>query len=150
MRPIKKILVATDFSPCAQSALDVAVELAAPLRASILLLHVYSVPTEVLPDGSVLNLDGLAIERIERSIDEQLCDERRRAQRAGVTIAVEHVDGQPADIILRRAAEEQVDLVVTGTHGRRGLKRLVLGSIAERVLRAAACPVIIVHDRGDA
>ncbi len=150
MRPIKKILVATDFSPCAQSALDVAVELAAPLRASILLLHVSSVPTEVLPDGSVLNLDGLAIERIERSIDEHLCDERRRAQRAGVTIAVEHADGQPADVILRRAAEEQVDLVVAGTHGRRGLKRLVLGSIAERVLRAAACPVIIVHDRGDA
>ena len=149
MRPIKRILVATDFSPCAQAALDVAMELAAPLHASVILLHVYAVPTEVLPDGSVLNLDGLAIERIERSIDEQLCDERRRAQRPGIPISVEHADGQPAEVIVRRAREEKVDLIVAGTHGRRGFRRLVLGSVAERVLRNAACPVIIVHDRGE-
>jgi nucleotide-binding universal stress UspA family protein len=149
MRPIKKILVATDFSPCARAALDAAVELAAPLQASILLLHVYAVPTEVLPDGSILSLDGLAVERIERALDDELCDERRRAQRRGVAIAVEHADGQPAEVILRRAAEEHIDLIVAGTHGRRGLKRLVLGSVAERVLRTASCPVLVVRERGE-
>ncbi len=146
MRSIKRILVATDFSPCARAALDTAVELAASLDASITLLHVYAAPTEVLPDGSVLSLDGLALERAERAIDEQLCDERRRAQRRGVVIAVESADGHAADVIVRRAAEERADLVVVGTHGRRGVPRLLLGSVAERVLRAAPCPVLIARE----
>ena len=147
MQPIRKILVATDFSLCARAALDAAVELGAALGASILLLHVHPLPTEVLPDGSILSLDGLALERIEHAIDDQLCDERRRAQRRGVDIAVEHDDGEPAEVIVRRARQEGCGLIVVGTHGRRGLARLVLGSVAERVLRSAACPVLVAHQR---
>jgi nucleotide-binding universal stress UspA family protein len=149
MQPIHRILVATDFSPCARAALDMAVDLAAAKHASILLLHVYELPTYALPDGSILNLDGMAIERIDRAVDEQLQAERQRVAKSGIAIAVERADGHPADTIARLALEKEIDLVVMGTHGRSGLKRLLLGSVAERVLRTASCPVLVVRERDE-
>jgi universal stress protein A len=147
MSGMKKILVATDFSSCARAALDHAIELASATHASLLLLHDYELPTYALPNGNIYSLDVVAQEQIERSIDEQLASERTHAVKRGVDAAVERATGHPADVILRHAAEQGIGLVVMGTHGRRGLKRLFLGSVAEHVLRAAPCPVLVVRER---
>jgi nucleotide-binding universal stress UspA family protein len=140
---MKRILVATDFSPCAKAALDQAVKIAAATGAQLTLMHTHSLPAYVLPDGTVFALDSVAAREIEKSIEGQLALER---QRAGVSMELLCVEGNPAESVLSQAAKGGFDLLVMGTHGRTGVRRLLLGSIAERVLRSAPCPMMVVRD----
>jgi nucleotide-binding universal stress UspA family protein len=145
---IKHILVATDFSSCARDALDLAVDLAQEKRATVTLLHVFRIPVYALPEGTILSMDAANIELIERSIDDELAAEQKRVARAGCVTTSERVEAaDTAHAIVERATKHGCDLIVMGTHGRGGVKRLVLGSVAERVLRSAPCPVLVVRER---
>lgn len=145
---IKHILVATDFSPCAREALDLAVELAQEKRAAVTLLHVFRLPIYVLPEGTVLSMDAANVELIERSIDDELAAEQKRVAGTGQVTTSERIEAAViAPAIVERAVKLGCDLIVMGTHGRGGVKRLVLGSVAERVLRSAPCPVLVVRER---
>src|SRR5579883_2517868 len=144
MKPIRRILVATDFSRCAQSALDLAIQLAAANKATIELFHVFTIPTWIGPAREVFAADGATIAGIERVVKEGLAKERARVESSGVRVTTAHAEGAPIpEVILGRAREVEADLLVMGTHGRSGVKRLLLGSVAERVLRAAPCPVLV-------
>jgi nucleotide-binding universal stress UspA family protein len=137
-KPIRTILHPTDFSPHSEGALRVARALAREHGARLVLVHV--VPMEramgVVPEV-LMDLD------IGR---EALRDVQNRIEAADLKFPVEaHLKrGEPAETILDAAREYQADLVVMGSHGRTGLGRLLLGSVAEQVLRGATCPVLTV------
>lgn len=123
---VREILIATDFSNEAEGALRVAVDYARRFGARLHLFHVF------FPD--------------EMDVTRLLAD---AAALAGpdVSVTIASAGGDPAEEILRYATLHAIDLVVVGTHGRSGVSRLLLGSVADRVLRGAACPVLAVPPR---
>jgi nucleotide-binding universal stress UspA family protein len=140
MAAFKKILVATDFGEAARHAGDVACELATKFGAGLTLLHVWTVPTPAYAESITLPLD-----RIQKAAEEAMDTEaaRLRAQFAELRTIV--VPGLAWRAIVKAAQEHGFDLIVIGTHGRRGVPRLFLGSVAEKVVRAAPVPVLTVH-----
>jgi nucleotide-binding universal stress UspA family protein len=141
MRVPQTILVATDFSAHAEAALDLAISLADKLGAKITLLNVIGVPT--LADVGV----AVASTMIDRVIAENSEALDLLARRAAVPIDTQIKIGDARDTIVETAQALGADLIVMGTHGRRGLGRLALGSIAESVVRIAPCPVLTVRER---
>ena len=138
-----RILVPMDFSPCARAALRYALGLAAPLDAKVEVLHAVAPPPYVPLDMAIW---GEAYDRLGSELSREmdaLLDELSETDRARITPRL--VDGIPYEQIL--AAAEQSDLVVMGTHGRTGVAHLLMGSVAERVVRRAPCPVITVPQR---
>ena len=138
-----KILCPTDFSPFSRRALEYAIALAQPLRAEITFLHVCLMPLPYVANDYVT--DWMPE---EPSLTIQLHAQLRRfaapAEAAGIRCEQLLREGDPADEILRAAASLDPDLIVMGSHGRRGLESWILGSHAERVLRTASCPVLTV------
>jgi universal stress protein A len=140
-----KILLPCDFSLCSEEAARHAMELATRLGGSVTMLHVYLVPIYPTIEGSALMLDRRAIEHGVRDMTAALEEMRHKHLRPGVPIDVRVVEGTPAEVICRLAADESYAFIVMGTHGRTGLGHLVLGSVAERVVRTAPCPVLTVR-----
>ncbi|MBI1727827.1 MAG: chaperonin GroEL [Candidatus Rokubacteria bacterium] len=140
-----KILHPTDFSESAVNAEAKAVELARALGGEVILLHVAGQP--MLYGESVIGMaDVVEFYRGQRTWAEQRLGERAAAIRAtGVAARVVVDEGVPASEILRRAEAEKADMIVMGTEGRTGLNRVLVGSVAERVVRLAACPVLTVR-----
>jgi len=147
---LRRILVPTDFSPCAEQALDWALYLATRSGANLHLLHAVVLfqedphdPAHHFPDLEDLHarLTAAAEEAMQAGLAQR--DTRHltvtRAQRRGVSAP---------GVILDYAAERAVDAIVVGTHGRTGLERLLLGSVAESVVRRAGCPVLTVPGEG--
>ncbi|MGN6104330.1 MAG: universal stress protein [Kofleriaceae bacterium] len=144
--PIRAILVPTDFSECASAALDEAVELAAPVGAIIHVLTVVPLPT-FMPLRSGIALDSEATELVQRAsrnaLDELVAARRDRAAFGPPRLEL----GDPRSLIESTARALEVDLIVIGSHGRRGLARYLLGSVAEDVLRSAPCSVLVVRSK---
>jgi nucleotide-binding universal stress UspA family protein len=120
---MQQILAATDFSDNAEAALAVAVQTARAQQAALHVLHVFT-PGEI----EVTQLLADAVANVAPDVP--------------VTVAA--TGGDPAQEILRYAARHPIDLIVLGTHGRTGVSRLLLGNVADRVLRGARCPVLVV------
>ena len=141
----KQILVPTDLSEGAEQALDYACELARTLGAQIHLLNVISIPALGVPElGLALTstmIDQLVVDN-QDAID-RLARTRCTAQLGRVLIRT----GDARDVINQTAAELGVDLIVMGTHGRRGISRALLGSVAETVVQSAPCAVLTVQLR---
>jgi nucleotide-binding universal stress UspA family protein len=142
----RQILVPIDFSDCSYEALRYALAFAAHFRAGVILLHVI----EVYPIDYVLGLEST----IEANgwLAEQA--QSRLVQSAKRCAGADHVQvsaivrfGRPFREITNAAKERQVDLIITGTHGFTGLRHLQLGSTAEKVVRYASCPVIVVREK---
>jgi nucleotide-binding universal stress UspA family protein len=133
---IEKILYPTDFSSYSNQAYFHAIALAEAHRASLTILFVYN------PDGTATPGSRGHEAEDRRYWREQLEQIRPTDPR----IAVRHVfvEGDPATEIVRYCRDANMDLVVMGTHGRTGLERLLLGSVAEKVLRDAPCSVLVV------
>ena len=135
------ILVPLDFSTDAEHALDYAIKLAQRFESRLLLHHVVYM---YLP-GSAEASFAAYMNYVRTDADEQLSGRRNRVEEARLT-ADTFVDvGLPAEKIVKLAREKQVDLIVMGTHGRTGLSHMLIGSVAERVVRFAPCPVMVVH-----
>jgi len=144
-----RILVPIDFSTGADEAAVVAAAMARQLGGSIELVHVYNPPSIMLPDGSTFApTPAQLVEASDHA--EHALDAARRAlvARVGDGVRVDSCTriGAAADEIVRLADSGKYDLVVMGTHGRTGIRRLVLGSVAEKVLRRASIPVLTVRD----
>jgi nucleotide-binding universal stress UspA family protein len=141
-----RILVPMDFSAPSDAALDYARAVAAQFGATLQLLHVADDPASALYSTDVF------VPEIERLRDEIVSGAHARLEARltasdvsdlGATVAV--VIGTPAGCIVEYAAGHGIDLIVMGTHGRGGVSYLLMGSVAERVVRTAACPVLTVH-----
>jgi nucleotide-binding universal stress UspA family protein len=146
MITLKTILVATDFSDSAEAALERACALATAFNASLHLLHVVTEPLNEAWSGfvppkcfmdTVERLQGEARQRLE-----QLAP-------PGTDVTVATTWGNASDQVLKYARTHDADLIVCGTHGRRGWDRIAMGSVAERVVRLASCPVLTVHAAND-
>lgn len=137
MFPIHTILHPTDFSEQADHAFRMACALARDHNARVVVAHVMPYPPVVYPEGMVL-----ATEDLRPKLTEML----KRVKPADAMVPVERLllEGDPTTAILDTAKEKGADLIVMGTHGWRGLTRLLMGSVAEGVLRGAACPVLTV------
>jgi|JI10StandDraft_1071094.scaffolds.fasta_scaffold29172_2 nucleotide-binding universal stress UspA family protein len=141
---LQRIMLATDFSPQARVALDYAAELSKRLEVPLLLLAAFQIPVYPLPEGIVVrSTDTIAQLLSQTSAD--LAAARQLAQDQGaVEVETIVVEGNPAVEIVRIAQERKTDLIVMGSHGRGGLSRAILGSVADKVMRTAHCPVMIV------
>ncbi len=140
---IRRILVPLDFSDQAPLVLDWAAHLAQQHASRVVLLHAYHLPVEFQQlEGAYLPPDFWSNVKVEaeQSLSRYAEDLERR------DIQVESVvhEGYPATVIVDEAASQPADLIVIGTHGLSGLKHLLLGSIAERVVQRAPCPVLTV------
>lgn len=145
MKPYTKILVPTDFSESAAEALLTAIDVAARYGASITLVHVFEPIVYPFPEAtgfsSILNLADVI-----RDIEALLEKAKQSAIAAGAKDVTAHqLQGHPPSEIADYAKAGGFDLIVMGTHGRRGLSHLMIGSVAERVVRFAPCAVLTVH-----
>jgi nucleotide-binding universal stress UspA family protein len=144
MIEIRRILCPIDFSDFSRRAFDHAVAIAGWYESTITLFHVYAgVPAAAYAPGTMLPPELLA----PADRDELLASMKCFAGVDGpssVPFEYEIAEGNPAAAILAKAAAMRSDLLVMGTHGRSGFERLVLGSVTEKVLRKAACPVLSV------
>jgi len=143
---IKNVLVATDFSEPSAVALDYGREVARTYGATLHVLHVvedlrWRYATDMAPAALVGIQEDVEASTASR-LDALLTDEDRRQLRAH---AVALTAIAPAEAIVQYATTEDVDVIVIGTHGRNGLAHLFMGSVAERVVRLAPCPVLTVR-----
>jgi nucleotide-binding universal stress UspA family protein len=140
----KKFLVPVDFDEPSERALEYAVALAKPLGAAISVLHAFEIPYYGFPDAALVVSSEMAsriLDGARAGLDALL------AKHAGSGISLEAFvrEGPPADEIEHAVKELGADLVVMGTHGRRGLRRALLGSVTEKIVRTSPRPVLIVH-----
>jgi nucleotide-binding universal stress UspA family protein len=144
MMTIKHILVPTDFSACSNYALDLALQFARLLQARITLLHIVQTPT--FAGGADMGV-GIATytEQAEAEAHQILADGAQRARDAGITCETIVDLATPFQCIIDHADAHQVDLIVMGTHGHTGLQHFLLGSVAEKVVRLASCPVLVTR-----
>jgi universal stress protein A len=145
MMPFSKILVPIDFSSHATHALGVAADLAGRYQASVTVTHVYEPIVYTVPESLITYMQEQTpqvLGELQKMLD--------KAQHDARALGVQHVDtkllqGGAASELVRFADEGGYDLIVIGTHGRSGISHLLLGSVAEKVIRSAHCPVMTVR-----
>jgi len=146
MLPITKILCPTDFSEPSYKALEAASEMAKNFNAEIILIHILS-PVFIYPaaaapgimktrDINDIDRDEMAYKSLSMTLEQRVPDPIKARSILG--------KGNPADEIARSAKNEKADLIVIGTHGFTGWRHLVLGSVAEKVVRLSHCPVLTI------
>lgn len=140
MTPVQIILHPTDFSECSKCAFELASSLARDYNARLIVLHVGVPPTPMVPDVML----AADTEAFEKNLSAQLDKIRPPEARIHCERRLDMAADAVAEI-LRVAEHEQCDLIVMGTHGRTGLRHVLLGSVAERVVRQASCPVVTIR-----
>ena len=148
MSRIRRILHPSDFSRASGAAFTKALEMAKTNRAELLVVHVLAPVVPMVGDGYV---PPNVYEEIEASARSQAQAQINRlmakARKAGVRVKGLLMDGVPHEQITRAARSKRADLIVIGTHGRTGLAKFFLGSVAGRVVSIAACPVLTVRGK---
>jgi nucleotide-binding universal stress UspA family protein len=144
MKPFSKILVPLDFLPHSAEAVRRAMELADQCLATVVLLYVYEPGEYPMPPVDIV-YDAKQLERMTAKVRARLEAVRRDVDPVGRRrVATRVLQGSPARAIIDAATREPFDLIVMGTHGRTGVERFVLGSVAEEVMRRAPCAVLTV------
>jgi nucleotide-binding universal stress UspA family protein len=148
MKPlITRILLATDFSHCAERALSYALAIASSWNAELHVLHVLEVLSGM---NSEYPVNHMYVEQLRKEAAHDMIEIEKRATQSGLSIRIATEIGIPSQRIEALAAQTGVSLIVMGTHGRTGLEHVLVGSTAERVVRTASCPVLTAKVRGDA
>lgn len=145
MGDIRRILVAVDFSEVSANAFRVAAELARKLDAKLKVIHAVPMQAASLPmEGGAVYVEDLQAKQVEEAQEKLGAFVRRHS---GDGTGVDHCvrSGDPTTEINRAAEELKADMIVVGTHGRSGLSHLLMGSVAESVLREAPVPVLCVR-----
>lgn len=139
MLPIRTILYATDFSDRSAPALEVATALARDYAAELVIVHVTPPPVQAVSDGVMIDLPTGWVEASKARLEAVVVAD------PSVRLSRRHSVGDAAEEILQVADDTEADLIVMGTHGRTGLSRFFVGSVAESVMRRAECPVLTVR-----
>ena len=140
--PIRRILLAVDFSAHSDRAADVAAALGPRLTARVDVPHAFDLPRDYMPYASDFAME--LEQRIHASAAEGLEHVRERLARSRVPVTLHSRRGHPSEVIAEMAVELGAQLIVMGTRGSSGLPHVLLGSVAERTLRAAPCSVLVV------
>jgi nucleotide-binding universal stress UspA family protein len=142
--PFQRIVVPTDFSPDSERAVRVASELSRTYAAPLSIVHIYDPVAYPLPDGYVMYTSA-QLSSMWEEFERRLAQAKADALEAGaVQPETRLLQGLTAAEIVRFARDGGYDLIEMGTHGRTGLSRVLLGSVAARVVQTAACPVLTV------
>lgn len=143
-----RILVPVDLSDGSQALIDYAIQLAKPFNATIEVIHAWEPPQYVAPDLLVAapgwnsqSLEQVAVDAATKELNNLVS----KVSGTGAPIKHRVVVGEASSTVLRLAEEGKHDLIIMGTHGRRGLPRLLLGSVAQKIVARAHCPVLTVH-----
>lgn len=148
--PWTKVLCPIDFSDPARAAMRAAIDVCRLTGGDLTLFHAYELPGYTLPEGSVVASPKM-LQDLSDQADTHLAEWQKLAEQMGAArVRVEKGIGEPALSIVELAQERAFDLIVLGTHGRTGIRHALLGSVAERVVRRAGCPVLTVHPEGHA
>lgn len=144
MIKLKKILCPIDFSECSIYALSYAIDLSTKERASLYLMHV--IETHISDMGDILKqidllLDDKQIDNLRMRLTNLIPDNIR----TNIHIQPIVEKGIPSVEIIKTAKDNQIDIIIMGTHGRTGLEHILIGSVAERVIRSAPCPVLSIR-----
>jgi nucleotide-binding universal stress UspA family protein len=137
-------LIPTDFSASAEQALDYAIRLARTLNARLTVLHVLQ-PVPMAGAGMGIVLPETYLQEVKEAVQRDMEAALARVTAAGLTAERIVLSGVPFQEIIETAKARQVDLIVMGTHGRTGLMYVLLGSVAEQVIRLAPCSVLVVR-----
>jgi len=144
MAQIKRIMTAVDFSETGQAAASQAAELAQRLGAELVVLHVVNEPAFAVAEGNGY-LAPAVVAEYENAMKTKLQGTADALASSGAKVSAKVVRGTPHDAIVSAAESEKVDLIVMGTHGRTGIGQLLLGSVAERVVRLSKVPVMTIR-----
>ncbi len=142
----RRILIPVDGSPCSSAALEHALQLAADQKATVSVIHVLDI--QLL----YAYVEGVYVETVERAWREAgqalITEAIERGRQAGLQVegaVIDAVGGRVPDAIVAESQEARADLIVMGTHGRHGIDHLLLGSVAEGVVRTTSVPVLLIH-----
>ncbi|RKH57026.1 universal stress protein [Corallococcus aberystwythensis] len=144
-----RILVPVDLKDGSRSVVDYALQLARPFGATVDVIHAWEPPQYVAPDLLVASpgwdagsLEGMARDTAGKELETLL-----RSVDGTAPVALSHrvVIGEAGNVVLEEAERGKYDLIVMGTHQRKGLTRMLLGSVAQKVVGRAACPVLTLH-----
>lgn len=142
----KKILCCTDFSDNSEPAIRLALDYANAFGASVIIAHIINsfAGCPAYTEGIPVEAQSI-IRDLEKTAKDRLDVMAKELSAKTNTVGTYSTVGIPAEEIVREAREESADLIVMGTHGWTGLRHILLGSVAERVLRGASCPVLVVR-----
>lgn len=148
MARMQRILFASDFSKASAKAFATAVTLAKATHAEMMILHVLVPFTPLVPEAYI---GGTTLDQLDADArrwgQQQLAKLTAKAKNGGLRAGGLTMTGDPAEQIVRAARTKHADLIVLGTHGRTGLNRFFVGSVAQRVIASAPCPVVTVRGR---
>lgn len=147
MIQLKRILAPTDFSEFSDHAMQYATELSSQFDAELHLLTVVDDSTPMLMDPEFMPVEDFISQEME-SAEKQLANRPGESWNEKLTVKRERRKGNPLVEIVRYAKENEIDLIVIGTHGRSGLIHMLMGSVAEKVVRKSPCPVLTVPKSG--
>ena len=142
---VGKVLIPVDFSPCSEGALELGTVLARDLGARVDLVHAVGVPCYPMEDQYTALATLTLLEESRKAARREMEQMAAHADLRGASIQV--VEGSPALSICDYASRAEADLIIISTHGRSGLRHAVIGSVAERIVRYAECPVLVVPAR---
>ena len=135
----ERILVAVDGSPFANAAVDQAISLGGICNSEIFAVGVVDLFPEQMAVAPAL------VEKMSAEVRQHLDDAKEKVEKADISCeTIVHMGGQPHKFIVQEAKDKGIDLILMGTHGRSGLKRVLLGSVAQNVIGHAPCPVMVV------
>lgn len=147
-----RILVPIDLSEGSEVLIDYAIQIARPFNASLEIIHAWEPPQYVAPDLLVAapgwnsqSLEQIAVDSASKELNKLAAKIQEKEKSTSLSIKHRVVVGEAASTVLRVAEEGKHDLIIMGTHGRRGLPRLLLGSVAQKIVARAHCPVLTVH-----
>jgi universal stress protein A len=147
-RAIRRVLHPSDFSSASRSAFAKAVDLARENRAELFLLHVRSLAIPLMGDGYMSpqmyeDIEGASRAQAAKQMERLVAAAKKRGVRARALLG----EGVAHEQIVRTARGKKIDMIVMGTHGRTGVSKLFLGSVAGRVVSLASCPVLTVRGK---
>lgn len=142
---IRHILAPTDFSDYSKDAIRYALELAQTFGAKLSLLHVVELPPYPIEGFVPSTMGADLLNDLERQASAELAQVLPQAQEAKIEVTRSVVIDSPFQKIIETAEAEHVDLIVMATHSRTGLSHLIIGSVAERAVRTAPCPVLTIR-----
>lgn len=140
-----RIAVPTDFSQCSEDAWALARRVASALGSEIVLAHVYVEPVFYGDPSMAADTTWQLFEQGRKWVEDELEKWASAARAQGTAVRTMVLTGTAQEAIVKLAGDERADLIVMGTHGRTGLNRALLGSVADRVVRFAPCPVLTVR-----
>jgi nucleotide-binding universal stress UspA family protein len=144
---VEKIVVPTDFSTSSQEALRYALEFARPFPARLLLVHAFTIPEFATAEPAGAHILP-TLEAAQKAAEDQMRDFVTAFDFGGIQFETRIAMGRAAEVICDYAEKEQADLIITSTHGRSGFMHVLIGSVAEHVVRYARSPVLVVPATG--